>query len=75
MNDPFYVLCKEGPWSHDFASMVKVIGINKKDSDAANPVYHVEDVMTRERYSVDSWQLDFSARFNEMEVIAWAATK
>jgi hypothetical protein len=69
------VMCQGGPWPYDERKLVRLIRIVKSFQVVDTELYLVEDVLTGEQHEIADYCVDMSKFYNEMEVLAWAASQ
>jgi hypothetical protein len=69
------VMCQGGPWPYDERKLVRLIRIESSSPVADVETLQVEDVLTGKRHFIPDYCVDMNKFYNEMEVLAWAASQ
>ena len=73
---PVYVICKKPKHCGIFQlRMVQVLRISHEQAVTDATYYVCEDVASGKQFECADYYLDLGKRFNEMEVLAWLASR
>ncbi len=69
------VMCRGGPWPFPGNMLARLIRIESSSLVADVETLQVEDVLTGKRHFIPDYCVDMNKFYNEMEVLAWAASQ